>query len=146
MSRSFGRIQRALLDALERRTMADTFTLATDAYDIQPDLDGVHRVTDEQLVATRRALANLAKAGCVFDLGRGKSITGQRLWCNQKEGLYQALLLKKVQISNDPIFNGNRLYTPAEVENLKTLKDELITVAKNVGAWPYIRAKWRKRA
>jgi len=126
--------------------MADTFTLATDAYDIQPDLDGVHRVTDEQLVATRRALANLAKAGCVFDLGRRKSITGRRLWCNQKEGLYQALLLKKVQISNDPIFNGNRLYTPAEVENLKALKDELITVAKNVGAWPYIRAKWRKRA
>ena len=146
MSRSLGRIQRALLDALERRTTADTFTLATDAYDIQPDLDGVRRITDEQLVATRRALANLAKAGRVFDLGRRKSIAGQRLWCNQKEGLYQALLLKKVQIRNDPIFNDNRLYTPAEVENLKVLKDELITVAKNVGAWPYIRAKWRKRA
>ena len=66
MSKGIGRLQRALLAAIQERGCVDTLEAARHAYKVGP----CDAVTDAQHVATRRALAGLAKRGLVVHLGR----------------------------------------------------------------------------
>ena len=59
-------MQRALLAAIQERGCVDTLEAARHAYKVGP----CDAVTDAQHVATRRALAGLAKRGLVVHLGR----------------------------------------------------------------------------
>lgn len=71
MSRGPGRVQRAVMAALEAAgDPRDAFTLAAEVYAVEPDPDGVRRMTDAQLSATRRALARLRAEGRVEQGGR----------------------------------------------------------------------------
>jgi hypothetical protein len=91
MSHGLGRIQRAILTEFERVAVADTFHLAAVAYCVQPDRGGVKRITDAQFVATRRALAKLAKDGRVFSLRRESGRGGRWVWANERYGVYLRL-------------------------------------------------------
>jgi hypothetical protein len=141
MSHGHGRVQRALLEAFRQRDVADTFWLAGVAFNVQPNADGVRLISDAELVATRRALTKLVAQGLVFELDRPKN--GRRRWCSQRHGLYQALLIKKIQIGNSDYKFGitERPYTADEIAEFRRQKGELIIHAKALGAWPYIRAR-----
>lgn len=78
--------------------LANTFQLAASAY-------GVSEVTDAQIVATRRALRKLAKAGRVFEM------TGYRdgkVWGNERYGVYCRI---RVLLSHDdiPFFTDDQI-------------------------------------
>jgi hypothetical protein len=129
MSRGHGQIQRAILTALEREKFASTFELATEAYNIQPDPeDGCQYISDAQLVATRRALANLVKEGRAFDLGRNKKVDGRRFWASERHGLHRRISWLRLYIA-DP-FNQ---HTPDEIARFKVEKNELMTRARKLG-------------
>jgi hypothetical protein len=124
LSHGPGRIQRAVLDEPERVTVANTFQLAASAY-------GVSEVTDAQIVATRRALRKLAKAGRVFDM------TGYRdgkVWGNERYGLHCRIrgLLRD---------DDNPFFTDKQIARREALKAELLARAEKLGvdinkAWP----------
>jgi hypothetical protein len=59
MSRGLGLLQQRLLDALGDGLLYTVRTLAVHAYNIPPSVDGLHRVTEAQTVAVRRALNGL---------------------------------------------------------------------------------------
>jgi hypothetical protein len=124
LSHGPGRIQRAVLDELERVTVANTFQLAASAY-------GVSEVTDAQIVATRRALRNLAKAGRVFEM------TGYRdgkVWGNERYGVHCRI---QVLLSHD----DNPFFTDKQIARHEAVKAELLARAEKLGvdinkAWP----------
>jgi hypothetical protein len=83
MSRGLGRTQRECLRAIARHPEgATTFTIAADAYDVQPDRDGNRMVSEAQHGATKRALAGLQRAGLV--IGKQDMGVSQRL----RDGTY----------------------------------------------------------
>jgi hypothetical protein len=148
MSHGPGRVQRAILDALNNLKEADTYTLARIAFNVQPAEDGIYYLNDAQLVATRRALTNLEKKGLVGDLRR-KSGPGRlrARWTHMGHAFHQLLLHKSIQISNDDHNLGitSRLYTAAEIAKFRQERRELIAKVKALGHWPYIKARWRER-
>ena len=77
MSRGAGWVERAILDALSRNAVLDTFQVTAAVFDCRPRR-GIITVSDAQLASVRRALRNLEKQGKVAgarDFGRKR-----RLW------------------------------------------------------------------
>ncbi|MBR1237732.1 hypothetical protein [Bradyrhizobium sp. AUGA SZCCT0182] len=76
MSRGLGRIQREVLALIAARRIRDkecdldTYQLTRLVYDVKPDENDFHRLTDAQVVAVRRALRGLERAGMVARLYR----------------------------------------------------------------------------
>lgn len=91
MSRGWGRVERAVMAALEGGERRDAFELAAAIYAVEPDPDGVQRLTDAQLSATRRALARLRAEGLVD--GR-RARYGRKRW-----GTVAAIRLYDVQLA-----------------------------------------------
>ena len=77
MSRGAGWVERAILDALSRNTVLDTFQVTAAVFDCRPQR-GIVTVSDAQLASVRRALRNLEKQGQVA----GARVFGRkrRLW------------------------------------------------------------------
>ena len=85
MSKGHGRLQRRLLQILSSQDRpVETFVLAAAVFDVPPGPDGVCRLTDTQIVATRRALHRLAREGSVIDLGYGGR---RKVWASERVGL-----------------------------------------------------------
>ena len=77
MSRGAGWVERAILDALSRNTVLDTFQVTAAVFDCRPQR-GIVTVSDAQLASVRRALRNLEEQGRVAgarEFGRKR-----RLW------------------------------------------------------------------
>jgi hypothetical protein len=76
MSRGLGRIQREVLALIAARRIRDrecdldTYQLTRLVYDVKPDENDFHLLTDAQVVAVRRALRGLERAGKVARLYR----------------------------------------------------------------------------
>ena len=64
MSRGAGWVERAILDALSRNTVLDTFQVTAAVFDCRPQR-GIVTVSDAQLASVRRALRNLEEQGRV---------------------------------------------------------------------------------
>jgi hypothetical protein len=89
MSRGFGKIERAILDVLEKDDrLVDTFTLAAIAFGLAA-CDGKIVVTDAQLVSVRRALRSLEARGKAFAVMRGHN--KRAYWANERLGLWHAV-------------------------------------------------------
>jgi hypothetical protein len=66
MSRGFGKVQLACLAAIERHGAPTTFTIACDAYHIEPNEVGNRLCSDAQHVAVKRALEGLQRKGLII--------------------------------------------------------------------------------
>jgi hypothetical protein len=87
MSRGLGRIQRDVLTLIEGSTESlDTYVITRLVYGIKPDETGCHLLTEAQIVAVRRALRGLAKAGKIARFGRRntKMDDGSRVMLNRE--------------------------------------------------------------
>ena len=79
MSRGLGQIQRACLKVIEEwdhqkwPPWPTTFNIAADVYQVKPDADGNHFVSDAQHVATKRALEGLQRKGLICGIRTGIS-------------------------------------------------------------------------
>jgi hypothetical protein len=90
MSRGHGRIQRDIIANLEKRDkLVDTFDLAADVFQLQPDSDGRILLNDAQLVSIRRALVKLAGNGIIFKVMRGHN--KRAYWANERLGLWHTV-------------------------------------------------------
>ena len=124
MSRGFGKLQRALVSALERDSKLDTHSLAKLAYAETSGDCGEQELTESQLVSVRRSLQLLAEAGLVFDLGRRKE-DRRREWAGERHGLPMMIrrLQRKISESHDH----------AEVERMSDLLRRYRERAKVLG-------------
>lgn len=80
MKRGQGYVQQTLLAriaAADGDGLLDTFDLAAAVYD-------TNRLTEAQLVAVRRALKGLAKAGLIADLGKSGWQNGRSRWATHE--------------------------------------------------------------
>lgn len=73
MSRGAGWVERAILSALIRKGVLDTFQVTAAVFDCRPQ-HGTIKVSDAQLASVRRALRNLEKQGKVF----GATVFGRK--------------------------------------------------------------------
>ena len=79
MSKGAGKVMReALAVVLEQPGTISSYDVAALVYDVQPGPDGIIRLTDAQIVAVRRALVVLVRAGKVADMGRSFIPTARR--------------------------------------------------------------------
>jgi hypothetical protein len=122
MSRGLGRVERAILDFLEKQeTDHDTYVIAAIAFAKEPDEAGRILLSDAELAATRRALAKLKRIGKVYDLGRA-SPDGRRRWCNERIGLRATIRRMQVENMTDPRFRDAATMTARIHEMLPLLR------------------------
>ena len=102
MSKGHGRVQRRLLQILgSQNRSVETFVLAAAVFDVPPGPDGVCRLTDTQITATRGALQRLAREGSIIDLGYGGR---RKVWASERVGL--PLKIRAMQNENLVIASG----------------------------------------
>lgn len=100
MSRGFGTIQRAIIDALAGGEAIGTLDLICVAYKIEPNADdGVQYFNSAQHAAVRRALIGLEKQGLVSRAGRERSVLWQSVAAVAEERV--KLIRRAVQLTLD---------------------------------------------
>ena len=116
MSKGHGWVQRRLLQILATQDRpVETFVLAAAVFDVPPGPDGVCRLTDTQITATRGALRRLAREGSVIALGYGGR---RKVWASERVGLP----IKIHQMQHENAAAASR----GDRENLERQIDEIL--------------------